>query len=614
MQSLRRLYLYAVAFVSLEVVLWGAIGLARSFFAGGSADGSTTQLAQALSLVLVGVPVFLLHWWLIQRSVKGEPGERSALLRAIFLYGVMLVTLLAVVNNSLSLIDRTLALIFGMKPSLAPLGGMQSLSDNLIAGTLNALAAAYFYTVLRVDWKARPVGDDFAFIRRLYRYVWVVYGLGMAAIGLQRALEYLLLWLDPGSPPELTLLTSALALLLVGAPIWVYCWWVVQRSLVEPAERDSTLRLVVLFALVFISAAGGLVSAILALQTVLAALLNLPSPPVDFFADISEPLSAGLSFGLVWFYYHRVLRAENAPASTAALEESSPQIERRARLQRIHAYVMALYGLVGAFFGLLMLVIALVDLVIDPGLSWGESLRQQMAGSLAALLVSLPLWFLTWRPLTREAAAEAEAGEAARRSLVRRGYLYLALFAGVMGVMFSAGGLLFQLLNAFLGNPGDTLLLQSLQLLLTMLLFAALLGYHGWVLRSDNRQTERLLARRRAKYPVLVLAPAEEGISEALVAALEQEAPDLPVAVHPIEQGAPDETFSAAKAVILPAELLTTPGEALRLWLRAFDGKRIVIITPAGDWLWVPQANVVASSRNAARLARRLAEGEDIAG
>ena len=32
MRTVRRLYFYAVAFVSLEVVLWGLIGLARSHF------------------------------------------------------------------------------------------------------------------------------------------------------------------------------------------------------------------------------------------------------------------------------------------------------------------------------------------------------------------------------------------------------------------------------------------------------------------------------------------------------------------------------------------------------------------------------------------------------
>ena len=48
MRTVRRLYFYATAFVSLEVVLWGLVGLARSFFCGrGNAIcGTAAILAQ----------------------------------------------------------------------------------------------------------------------------------------------------------------------------------------------------------------------------------------------------------------------------------------------------------------------------------------------------------------------------------------------------------------------------------------------------------------------------------------------------------------------------------------------------------------------------------------
>ena len=91
MPTIRRLYLYAVALVSVEVVLWGAIGLARSFFAGAVIGGSVSRLAGALALILVGVPVFLIHWLLAQRLARRDPEERSARLRAVFLYGALLV-------------------------------------------------------------------------------------------------------------------------------------------------------------------------------------------------------------------------------------------------------------------------------------------------------------------------------------------------------------------------------------------------------------------------------------------------------------------------------------------------------------------------------------------
>ena len=609
MQSLRRLYLYAVTFVSLEVVLWGSIGLGRAFAAVGRAgEGSTNQLAQALAFILVGIPVFLLHWWLAQRAALREPGERSALLRAIFLYGVLLATLLPVVNNSLALLDRLLAIAFGMDPAMAALGGAQTFSDNLFAILLNALAAAYFYSVLRADWKAGPVGDDFAVLRRLFRYLAMVYFLVMAAVGVQRLLEYLLRLPAPDLERLPVMLSSGLALILVGAPLWGINWWIILRSWGIPAERQSMLRWVLLMGITLFSSLYGLISLILVLQVVLMLLLGMPSN--EFLDRISIPLSIGIPAAIVWFYYRRVLRAE----MLVSPQQTPEEVERRVGLRRIYDYLLALLVLAAAFIGLQVLLASLVELVVEGAAASVTGLREPFGGGLAALLVGLPLWVWVWRPLVREAAVEGEAGEQARRSLVRRGYLYLVLFASVLGVMFTAGPLIYQLLRLLLGQPAEDVLLQSLQLLVTLLLFCLLLAYHYWVLRADSRLTEGLLLRRRAQYPVLVLAPSEEGFAETLVAALEQEAPGIPVAVHPIEQGAPDETFSAARAVILPVDLLTTPGEAMRLWLRGFDGRRIVLTGSGGDWLWVPSARggLPASARRAARLARRLAEGESI--
>ena len=608
MQSLRRLYLYAVAFVSLEVVLWGSIGLARSFFDRGSAVGSANQLAQALSLILVGVPVFLLHWWLAQRQALREPGERSALLRAIFLYGVLSVTLVPVANNTLSLLDRLLATLFGIAPTLAPLGGMQTFSDNLIAISLNALAAVYFYTVLVADWKAGPLGDEYAGVRRLYRYLGLVYWLVLAGIGAQRILEYLLRLVFQAARPDLTLLSSGLALLLVGIPLWLLTGWIISRSLDEPGERPSLLRWVVLIGLVLVSALVGLFSLLIVLQVALEEVLGRGTAPAELIDEVAMTLSIAVPFGLVWLYYNLLLRDEKVYVSGLAL----PEIKRFLLLRRIQAYVMTLFGLAAVVLGLQVLLNDLLDLVLPGGMDWELGLIEGISFGLAALIIGLPVWILNWRPLAREAKAEGEAGDEARRSVIRRGYLYLVLFAGVMGVMFSAGALIYQLLRAVLGESESDLMFQALAQLKTMLVFAALLAYHAWMLRQDNRLIERLLARRRAQYPVLVLAPSQEGFAETLVAALQREAPGLPVAVHPIEGGAPDETFSAAEAVILPSDLLVKPSEALRLWLAAYDGKRLVIPVSSEDWQWVQGGQALpAQARRAARLARRLAEGED---
>jgi len=603
MQTLRRLYVYAVVFVSLETVLWGAIGLVRSFV-GGRSVGGNSLLAQALSLILVGIPVFLLHWWLAQRSALSQPGERSARLRAIFLYGALLATLIPVVNNALALLDRLLAGLFRLDPLLAPLGGGQTLSDNLIAIALNAIAAAYFYTVERADWKAVPLGDDFAETRRLYRYMWVVYGLVIAGVGLQRAVAYILKVFGPGIVEDQYLFTSGLALLVIGLPIWVYSWRLVQASLTEPGESSSRLRLALLYGLVFIAAAGTLFCAVVTIQTLLLYLLGERTLVGDLWAEASETLSAAIPLGAVWVYYGRILQAHIAGMDASASQQAA--------LRRIYRYVLSLFGLFATFLGTASLLTGLTDLVVSGGVDNLRELREQFSIGIGALLVGLPVWVLHWRPMVIEAASQTETGDLARRSLVRRGYLYLALFAGVMGVMFTAGALLYNLISALLGEPPADLLLRSLQLFVTLLLFAALLAYHGLALRADGRLLERALIRRLAAYPVLVLAPDEDEFAETLVAALEREAPGLPVAVQPVSQGAPDETLSAAKAVVLPGGLLAKPPEALRLWLQAFDGQRIVLPTPADGWLWASgeKPGLPAQARRAARLIRRLAEGD----
>ena len=113
MKSIRRLYFYLVAFISIEVVLWGLVGLLRSIV-DDTVSGGADALAQALALILVGVPIFLIHWLWAQRASSSDPEEKSATLRAVFLYAILLGTLIPVIQNLLSFIDRSLIQATGL--------------------------------------------------------------------------------------------------------------------------------------------------------------------------------------------------------------------------------------------------------------------------------------------------------------------------------------------------------------------------------------------------------------------------------------------------------------------------------------------------------------------
>src|SRR5512142_695624 len=98
MKTVRRLYFYAVAFISIEVVLWGLISLLRSIVdetIGGQAD----VLARALALVLVGMPIFLFHWLWAQRNAARDAEEQTAGVRALFFYAALISTLIPLVQN-----------------------------------------------------------------------------------------------------------------------------------------------------------------------------------------------------------------------------------------------------------------------------------------------------------------------------------------------------------------------------------------------------------------------------------------------------------------------------------------------------------------------------------
>ena len=192
MRTVRRLYFYLTAFISLEVILWGAINLARTLFDVLPGGGTVDLLAGGLSLILVGLPIFLLHWTVVQRDARQDEDERATRLRALYLYGIQLATLVPVVQNITALANRALFELLDLKGLQVLIGGGQTTFDNLVAIVINLTAWAYFESKLRAGWRdaasAGPLGE----LRRIYRYVWVLYSLGMTIAGAQQVLRFIL--------------------------------------------------------------------------------------------------------------------------------------------------------------------------------------------------------------------------------------------------------------------------------------------------------------------------------------------------------------------------------------------------------------------------------------
>lgn len=608
MRTVRRLYLYAVAFVSLEVVLWGLIGLARSLFCPGELPcGVGSILARGLALILVGLPVLALHWWLAQRLARREAEEQSSGIRAVFLYGVLLSTLIPVVQNLIALVNRPALQLAGLRPDLAFLGGYQTWSDNLIAIGLNLLAAAYFWTVLQADWEQIAAPEAFGDIRRIQRTVWVLYGLGLTLIGMNLLLRFLF-HVDGGFTSILLPLywaVNGIVVTLLCTPLWVAAWLVMQRSLGETQERESSLRLGLLYLLAIAGAVTVLSSAGVILNFLLRFLFAGGGPPVDLLRRVADPLAVCIPFGMVWAYYGRQLGRSMAEVADGP---------RRAGMRRLYLYILSALGLGAAFVGLTLLFQFVIERLTDRlsgSLLLMDAFQLQLAAALATLFSALPVWLLTWFPLQAEALSAGDRGDHARRSILRKIYLYLALFTGVVGGMASAIALLNALLNAALAGETGNLLRNALNFTQLLILFAGLGGYHGLLLGRDNRMASAALAERHAGFPVLLLDPGD-GSGAALQTALQKQLPRLPVSVQAVGAALPK--AETVKAVILPAGVALEPSEALRKWLAKFAGARILVPPQRTDetarWFWAGQGRAPAAQ--AVQIVRQLAEGQSI--
>lgn len=601
MRTIRRLYFFAVAFISVEVVLWGLIRLLRATLSTGLILPGAETLAEALALILVGVPIFLLHWGWAQRAARTDGEEHAATLRAVFLYGILLATLVPAAQNLLALLNRSLITLAGMESSRALLGGSQGWVDNLIAIFFNLVAAAYFYRVTQSDWQTLLDVENFRAARRLYRYIWVLYGLLMLIFGAQQVIRFL--FYVPTSilgESGREIFINGLALTLVGAPIWLWAWQACQRALDEPQETGALLRLGILYLLALAGVVTVLSSAGAMADVLLRLAFGQAFPLAELLSRLGGPISIGIPLGVVWAYYGIWLAREIGGV------ESLP---RRAGLNRFYFYILSLVGLAAAFTGLALLFSFVIETLVSPTVLWGETLRERLSAALATLLVGLPLWLLAWRPMQAEALSKEEQGDNARRSLARRAYLYLVIFAAVIGGMVSAIGVFYNLLYALLGAAGENFTRDVLNALQLLVLFAAFLAYHWWALRRDSGRKAEALAALQEQFPVLVFEQAGSGFAPLMQEAIKQAAPNIPTASLPVEDGLP-EGAEAARAVVLPSALAFNPPEALRLWLKGYDGHKIIVPVETPRWYWpggFPRNGISA----AAQMARQLSEGQE---
>jgi hypothetical protein len=398
------------------------------------------------------------------------------------------------------------------------------------------------------------------------------------------------------------LLANSVALALVGAPIWLYFLWQIDGTLDDPRERDSTLRLVTLYLITFAGVTGTLVAGSRVLSALLAWMLGRPQTLAGFIAEEGSALALLVPLAVVWGYYGNRLNTEMTRIPLQPLREG---------LQRFYRSLLSALGLAVTLLGLVSLITDLFSRLMQSDLLMVGADR--LASSLAGLAIGLPLWLTSWNDLQSEAFLLDERGDRARRSVIRRAYLYVFIFALVVLIMLAGGNLIYNLITHLLGQPVDDLALLALIRVGMLGVFAALLAYHLAVLRADSRAALQALGKMHAGFLTLFIVDGETVLAEQVIAALHQQAPRLPVVVHSLTGGVPSDEYLQARLLVLPAALALEPPPALRLWMEGYRGKRLLLPAMPAGWTWGASlpGDLRERVRQAVNAILSLAEGEE---
>jgi hypothetical protein len=628
MQAVRRIYVYLVSAISLIGVAWAVIGLIRLIIDKGIGQGQIIGLASWLAVIIVGLPIFLFHWLMAQRQVATSPDERISVIRKIFLYGVFTAGVTPISSNVYRLVNNLLlTLVGGDRPDYYPYN--LTTGEHLAVLLVWGVVIFYLWRQILIDRRPAaapqqaaptPEPKDTSFlavldvdtdpdgIRRVYLLIFALAGLVMVTWGAAGLLQTLMQF--TANVTWRTPVANHVTQVIIGAVVWVIHWGYLQRAFFSGAapEERSVLRKLYLYLAVFVFSLMAVGSGAALLKRLLELALGAPPSTEPLLSQLSLPVPLLVVGGALWAYHGWVLSQDSVHA---------PEAPRQAGVRRIYAYLVAAIGLAVLLVGLGGLLSLLVDLIISPAEVGFSYYRDKVAVFVSMIVVGAPVWLLPWRAMQGLALAPVAAaaptgtgGEAERRSVVRKAYLYFFIFVGAIAIFSSVGWFVFNLLTVILGaDLPDDFLTQVLTALIISLLAAAVWLYHGWAVRRDGQLEQKDRALRLRDLRVVVLDHNDGSLSRAVVAQLQQVMPGLqPVTVPTASLATETEAVTAAQFIIGPWQSLTHPAVA------ASPGLKLALPLPAPNWAWVGISPTAPEylAQQAARGVQQALAGDEI--
>lgn len=308
--------------------------------------------------------------------------------------------------------------------------------------------------------------------RRAYIYLTCLASLEAVTWAVISLLRTLLAGGNDRSPEESAL---QIAIVIVGLPFFLLHWlWAQRLAGRDREERGALLRRLYLYGALTAFLSPFSANAFDLLDNLLRAAFGLRLEGYRYLdpalgTAFAHHLAASAVLAVLWSYHARVAAADRQ----AVGEQGAAGTARR----------LYLYGFGAA--GLLMTSLAVVYLArwllfqIDGGAVITR--HTNLTRELARLAVGLPLWLVFWRWAQCQFGG---AGDGERDSVLRKIYLYLAVFAGALATVTTLTLVLADGLGRLLGasSSGSGDLREALSIVMVASLVWA---YHAAILRRD---------------------------------------------------------------------------------------------------------------------------------
>ena len=598
MKTIRRIYFYLLSFIGLQLIVWGLYTLLSGIWTTSGLIGFQDILPTGLSLVLIGLPVFIIHFRVIQKDAVTDEEENDSLVRAIFLFLTQMTALGAISIGSYNLFEQLLNLVF-----LPSEFSYRSLLDQIAIILLNLIVWLYLYYRLLPNEEYFQANHVYKITRRVYLYIWLVVATAVTVINVQSQLSDIFRytvkdWLFNFANHS----TTNISLIIVWTPIWAWTWNILLKSFSRKEESRAGIRYIINLILSLITMATWLISSGYFIFNFLTKLFEGESVFHNFFFAFNIELSVLLPFFFLWLYYERQLKY--------ALDELQDQNHQRL-IQRIYSHILSIAGNILTFIGSWSAISWVIDTIFGIVPDYG-GVYEKLSSGIALLILGLPLWIIHWRKLQLEITFPGNIGLIARKATLRRFYLYFFVFGSVVGIMVSAGSFFYNLLFIILGRNEPELGHFITSSLFYISLFVIWLIYHLKIMQNDNQLIKaNLQTENEALSILMVITKPDELIMEHILKNIHSKYTFVKTKTLELTDDFDLKVLDEYQTIIISMQTLIT-NQDFSTQLEKFNGKLLVLPIQTDKIISVTDNSQDQITRNVITALNQIKHGENI--